>query len=57
MIVGEQRKYLGAIMTLKVLIDNRTGLPTNELTIDAKNFLKKKLGLECSTVQEALSHE
>jgi len=51
MLVGEARKYLGALLTLKVIIDKKTGIPTNQLTEDARDMLAKKLDLDCQTVE------
>jgi len=54
MLVGEARKYLGALLTLKVIVDKKTGIPTNQLTEDARDMLAKKMDLDCQTVEQAL---
>jgi long-chain-fatty-acid--CoA ligase ACSBG len=38
MVIGEQRKFLSAIITLKTEVDMATGLPSKNLTSESKNL-------------------
>jgi long-chain-fatty-acid--CoA ligase ACSBG len=40
MVVGDDRKFLTALITLKVNVDMKTGIPSNQLTNDTKIALK-----------------
>lgn len=60
MVVGDQKKYLSALITLKVEVDNSTGMntPTKELTSVVKSFLSEELGVkDVTTVDEAMKNE
>ena len=49
MMVGDRRKFLSMLVTLKVDINLDTLAPTPNLTADARAFLKSK-GIEANTV-------
>jgi len=40
MVIGENQKFLCALITLKVDMDVAKGIPTNNLTSEARNFFK-----------------
>ena len=40
MVIGENQKFLCALITLKVDMDVAKGIPTNNLTAEARNFFK-----------------
>lgn len=53
MLIGDKRKFLSCLLTLKVVMNLDTGEPTDELTGPAKDYCKK-LGVEINTVSEFL---
>ena len=60
MIIGDDKKYLSALITFKVEVDNSTGMgtPTKDLTATVKSFLKSELGVSgLSTTDEAIQNE
>jgi long-chain-fatty-acid--CoA ligase ACSBG len=57
MLVGEQQRFMGALITFKVDVDMKTGLPSNNLTEEAKSYFKEKLDLTLKTSDEACSNK
>lgn len=57
MVIGENQKFLSALITFKVDIDMAQGIPSNNLTSDAKSFFKNQLGVELKTSDEAVKNE
>jgi long-chain-fatty-acid--CoA ligase ACSBG len=57
MVIGENQKFLSALITFKVDIDMAQGIPSNNLTSDAKSFFKNQLGVEVKTSDEAVKNE
>lgn len=57
MLVGEQQRFMGALITFKVDVDMKTGLPSNNLTEEAKAYFKEKLDLTLKTSDEACSNK
>ena len=60
MVVGDARKYLAALISLKVDVDNSAGMntPTKNLTSTVKQFLHDQLGIsDVSTTDEAMKNE
>lgn len=60
MAVGDGRKYLAALITLKVVVDSNNGknLPTNNLTIFVRTFLEEELGVTgVFTTQDAMKNK
>lgn len=53
MLVGENRRFMSALITLKVDIDMTTGLPSKNLTSEAVEFIKREAGVEVKTSDEA----
>jgi len=45
MIVGEGQRFMAALITFKVDIDMKTGLPGTDLSNEARNFFKDELQL------------
>lgn len=46
MVIGDDKKFLSALITFKVDVDPVTQLPTKDLTIEAKNYFKKAFDLD-----------
>ena len=46
---------MGALITFKVDVDMKTGLPSRALTEEAKGFFKKELGVDVKTSDEAIA--
>ena len=44
---------MGALITFKVDVDMKTGLPSKNLLEEARVFFKKELGLDIKTSDEA----
>lgn len=60
MVIGDDKKYLSALVTFKVDVDMSTGMstPTKNLTTTVKAFLKSDLGVsDVSTTEEAMKNE
>ena len=55
MLVGEGQRFLGALITFKVDIDPKTGIPTRNLMLEAREFFKQELGLTISTSDQAIA--
>ena len=50
--IGDKRKFLSCLLTLKTIFDPLTGQPTNRLTPTCINELAKH-GIQAKTVEEA----
>lgn len=57
MVVGENQRFMAALITLKVDIDMTTGVPSTKLTSEVTSFLKTKLGVEVKTSDEAIVNQ
>lgn len=59
MIIGDDRKFLSALITLKVNIDPKTGKPSNELSNECLLIMKQQIknGEQIKTVQDAMKSE
>lgn len=60
MIIGDNKKFLSALITLKVEVDMTTGLntPTKELTANVKSFLADELDIhDVNTTDEAIANK
>ena len=53
MVVGDQKKYLSCLLTLKVVQDDVTGLPTNQLSLVALDACQR-VGSSALTVTDIL---
>ena len=54
--IGEQQRFMGALITFKVDVDMKTGLPSHNLMEDTKAFFKNELGLDLKTSDEAIAN-
>ena len=57
MLIGENRRFMSALITFKVDIDMTTGLPSNKLTSEAVKFIKSKTGQEIKTSDDACKNQ
>jgi long-chain-fatty-acid--CoA ligase ACSBG len=57
MCIGEGQRFMGAIITFKADIDPATGIPSKNLTPEAKQKFKQELNLELKTTDEAIANE
>jgi long-chain-fatty-acid--CoA ligase ACSBG len=57
MVIGENQKYLAALITFKVDIDPIKGIPSKNLTPEAKNFFKSHLNVNLKTSDEAVTND
>jgi long-chain-fatty-acid--CoA ligase ACSBG len=57
MVIGENQKFLCAFITFKVDVDMAKGIPSNNLTSEARNFFKNTLNVEVKTSDEACSND
>ena len=55
MVVGENQRFMAALITLKVDVDGKTGLPSKNLTADAVTYLKNETGKVFKTSDEAIA--
>lgn len=55
MVVGENQRFMAALITLKVEIDGKTGLPGKNLTPEAVSYLKNETGQTFKTSEEAIA--
>jgi len=55
MLIGEQQRFMAALITFKVDIDPKSGNPSKNLTQEAANYFKKELGLDLKTSDQACS--
>lgn len=53
MMIGEQQRFMAALVTFKVDIDPKSGVPSRNLTGEAKKCFKDNLGLEITTTDQA----
>lgn len=56
MLLGEQQRFVAALITFKVEIDGKTGQPTKKLLQESKEYFKQHLSLDLTTSDEACSH-
>ena len=57
MMIGEGQRFMAAIITFKVDIDPKSGLPSNNLMPETVTLFKKELGLDIKTSDEACSNQ
>jgi len=53
-VVGDQQKFLSCLLTLRVEVDEATGLPTNQLSATSVEACRK-VGSSAVTVEDILS--
>lgn len=56
MMVGEQQRFMSALITLKVEVDPTSNQPSHNLTQESMNYFKKELGLDLKTSDEAIKN-
>merc|ERR1712048_381709 len=56
MMIGEQRRFMAALITFKVDIDPKTGVPSKNLLKEAQTFFIHKLGVDVKTTDQAISN-
>ena len=56
MVVGDQKKYLAMLLTLKVDVDHATGEPSDVLAQDSL-FVGKTIGSSAKTATEVTQHD
>lgn len=56
MMIGEQQRFMAALITFKVDVDMKSGLPSKNLTPETVNFFKKELELDLKTSDEAVAN-
>ena len=52
-VIGDKRKFLSMLVTLKTEVDHEIGVPTNKLAADAL-FISNKIGSTAKTTEEAM---
>jgi long-chain-fatty-acid--CoA ligase ACSBG len=52
MVIGDKRKFLSMLVSLKVDVDGETGVPTNKLATDSL-FVGGQIGSSATTTEEA----
>ena len=57
MVIGENQKFLAAFITFKVDVDMARGIPSNNLTTEARNFFKNSLGLDVKTTDDVINNQ
>ena len=55
MLIGENQRFMAALITFKVDIDQKTGIPSRNLTAEAKIAFKNEAGVDVSTSDEAIA--
>lgn len=56
MVIGENQRFMAALITFKVDIDMKTGLPSTNLLEDAQMYFKQNVGVDVKTSEEACSN-
>jgi long-chain-fatty-acid--CoA ligase ACSBG len=54
MLIGENQRFMAALITFKVDVDMKTGLPSNTLTAETRKFFKDQAGVDVKTSEEAI---
>ena len=55
MMIGEQQRFMAALITFKVDVDPKSGVPSRNLTNEAKTALKAATGMDFKTTDEAIA--
>lgn len=56
MVIGDMKHYLSAFITFKVDVNMQTGVPTQNLTPEVKNFFKTQMNISVETVDDILKN-
>jgi len=54
--VGEMQRFMASLITFKVDIDPKTGVPSKNLITEARTFFKNELGEDIKTTDEAIGN-
>lgn len=54
LVVGDDQRYLSALLTMRVAYSKTTGMPTNNLAPDVVLYLVTKLNSTAKTISEAM---
>jgi long-chain-fatty-acid--CoA ligase ACSBG len=57
MMVGEQQRFMGALITFKVDVDMKTGQPSTNLTQESIKFFKDHAKVDVKTSEEACKNQ
>ena len=57
MLVGENRRFMAALITFKVFVDMKTGVPSHDLEKEAIDFFKENCGVAIKTSEEACKND
>lgn len=57
MLVGENQRFMAALITFKVELDMKTGLPSVNLTAESQKILNEGAGVQVKTSEEACSNQ
>lgn len=53
MVIGENQRFMAALITFKVEVDLKTGLPTNKLLPEVVQYFKDNINKDIKTSEEA----
>ena len=53
MVIGENQRFMAALITFKVEIDLKTGFPTNKLLPEVVKYFKDNINKDIKTSEEA----
>ena len=53
MLIGENRRFMSALITFKAEMDMKTGLPSQTLLPETIAFIKRELGVDVKTTKDA----
>lgn len=56
MVIGENQKFLTALITLRSDVNLQTGIPSINLTPDVRNVIKTLLDVDVKTTEEAIAN-
>lgn len=54
MVIGDDKKYLSALITFRTMMDGPQAAPTNELTPEVVDYIKENLGSTVKTTEDAI---
>lgn len=57
MLIGENQRFMAALITFKVDIDMSTGTPSNQLVPEVVQYFQEKVGVSVKTSDEACSNK
>jgi long-chain-fatty-acid--CoA ligase ACSBG len=57
MLIGENRRFMSALITLKADMDMKTGLPSKDLLPETSEYIKKNVGVDLKDTETASKNE